>query len=513
MRVTAASLTLLLGTAAALADADGGITALRARLGSAAPTGAGMAVMQVEAPEGSGAYAPNPADAAFVGKTITRMDPAAGNSSHATTVGQALYGSGISMAPGIVNIWAYNVNSWITGTLKVGGGSTAPSAAPSTAVRVMNHSWIGSFGAGNAAFDREAVRRLDFQASRDGILPVCGESNGAGSARQPMMGDTFNGVSVGRNDLQHSAGDTPAASDTPGRMKPDLIAPGAFTSFSTPVVGAAAALLFETIQGSSLSSLSNLQRVQLAKVCLLGGADRDASWANNAPQSGSSRGVATKPIDALRGAGSLNVDRAHRILTADRMDGASTATGASFASAEGWGTAAISSAQKSHWRFSVNQVTPAFDFTVVWPRTVASNFGSYTYVDMNLRVYRALGNAATLTPMEGDAGLDLFARGNVQSVSTVDNVETLHLIDLQPGEYVVELSRVGSGSAFTAYAAWMVDPAAFGLLGDLDGNGAVDAGDIGVLLVMFGSGNPAGDLDRNGTVDAGDISVLLLNFG
>jgi hypothetical protein len=513
MRVTAASLTMLVCTAGALADADGGISALRARLGSAAPTGSGVAVMQVEATESSGAYAPNPADAAFAGKTITRMDPAAGNSSHATTVGQALYGSGTSMASGVVNIWAYNVNSWITGTLKVGGGSTAPSAAPSTAVRVMNHSWIGSFGAGNAAFDREAVRRLDFQASRDGILAVCGENNGAGSARQPMMGDTFNGVSVGRNDLQHSAGDTPAASDTPGRMKPDLIAPGAFTSFSTPVVGAAAALLFETIQGSSLNSLSNLQKVQLAKVCLLGGADRDASWANNAPQTGSGRGVATKPIDAVRGAGSLNVDRAHRILTAARQDGASSVSAATFALAEGWGTAAITSTQKAYWRFNVNQLTPAFDFTLVWPRTVASNFGSYTHPDMNLRVYRALDNAATLVPMEGEAGADLFAAGNVQSASTVDNVETLHLVDLQPGEYVVELSRVGSGTAFTAYAAWMVDAAAYGRPGDLDGNGSVDAGDIGVLLVMFGTANPSGDLDRNGTVDAGDIAVLLVNFG
>ena len=49
--------------------------------------------------------------------------------------------------------------------------------------------------------------------------------------------------------------------------------------------------------------------------------------------------------------------------------------------------------------------------------------------------------------------------------------------------------------------------------GDLDGNGSVDAGDISVLLTLFGSQDPAGDLDGNGVVDAGDISVLLINFG
>lgn len=47
--------------------------------------------------------------------------------------------------------------------------------------------------------------------------------------------------------------------------------------------------------------------------------------------------------------------------------------------------------------------------------------------------------------------------------------------------------------------------------GDLDGNGAVDAGDIGSMLVAFGT--PDADLDGNGTTDAGDIGSLLILFG
>ena len=54
------------------------------------------------------------------------------------------------------------------------------------------------------------------------------------------------------------------------------------------------------------------------------------------------------------------------------------------------------------------------------------------------------------------------------------------------------------------------------LLGDLDSSGAVDAGDIGSLLLLFGpceDRNPcAGDLDESGSVDAGDIGFLLLLF-
>jgi hypothetical protein len=49
--------------------------------------------------------------------------------------------------------------------------------------------------------------------------------------------------------------------------------------------------------------------------------------------------------------------------------------------------------------------------------------------------------------------------------------------------------------------------------GDLDGNGSVDAGDIAVLLLRFGTGDAAADLDGSGSVDSGDIGVLLLLFG
>ena len=52
-----------------------------------------------------------------------------------------------------------------------------------------------------------------------------------------------------------------------------------------------------------------------------------------------------------------------------------------------------------------------------------------------------------------------------------------------------------------------------GCAGDLDDSGTVDAGDIGSLLLLFGSSGPAGDLDASGTVDAGDIGSLLLLFG
>lgn len=47
---------------------------------------------------------------------------------------------------------------------------------------------------------------------------------------------------------------------------------------------------------------------------------------------------------------------------------------------------------------------------------------------------------------------------------------------------------------------------------DLDGNGLVEAGDIGLLLLQYGGPGTA-DLDRDGVVSSGDIGVMLLSFG
>jgi hypothetical protein len=41
----------------------------------------------------------------------------------------------------------------------------------------------------------------------------------------------------------------------------------------------------------------------------------------------------------------------------------------------------------------------------------------------------------------------------------------------------------------------------------------VDAGDIGAMLLLFGSSDAAGDLDGSGNIDAGDIGSLLILFG
>ena len=48
---------------------------------------------------------------------------------------------------------------------------------------------------------------------------------------------------------------------------------------------------------------------------------------------------------------------------------------------------------------------------------------------------------------------------------------------------------------------------------DLNGDGCVDGGDLGIFLSYWGSDNPAADFDGSGQVDGGDAGLLLVNWG
>lgn len=50
------------------------------------------------------------------------------------------------------------------------------------------------------------------------------------------------------------------------------------------------------------------------------------------------------------------------------------------------------------------------------------------------------------------------------------------------------------------------------ITGDLNGDGVVDGGDIGIFLTFWNTDNPIGDLDENGIVEGADLGILLLNW-
>ena len=289
--------------------------------GISVPTGAGVAITQVEAREdtnGNGilesyeGYTPNPSSSEFSGKTITDasnlgQDP----SNHGTWVGRNLYGNTSSISPGITTVSVYEVNNF----LNSGWYSGTPSIESNP---LQNHSWVNWFQNSNAP------RRMDYAINRDGFLPIVGIYNSDfGDQLRPSdipdtYGSIYNGITVGVSDGTHRYGTT--TYDGSGRTKPEIVAPGGipglnpatqYTSFATPIVTAAAAFLIDAA-GSNAAAKDQLS----LKAILLAGADKSisANW-DQTP---------TRPIDDVYGAGELDIFQSYFIQQGGQQIAGST---------------------------------------------------------------------------------------------------------------------------------------------------------------------------------------------
>ena len=486
------------------------------------PTGAGVMVGQVEAPNLNGNFYPNQGHADFVGKTFTLMSGSSGNSGHATNVGRNYYGLDTSIAPGITDIFLWEVNHWLaSGYLFFNGPANSPPFLPPKGLKIFNNSWIGNAGNNTSNI---ILRRADFAIARDDLLMMSGVNNGAGG-NVPLMSHTFNGLAVGKLNGAHQSGSTLTGIDSPGRLKPDIVAPGNATSWSTPVVGAAAAMMIETARTVPIGGINpNAERSDVIKVVLLAGATKTNAhgldWTNNPQTSGPDRGITTQPIDAVIGAGNVNVNFAHMIMTGGEQDGADTPPNDANAMFAGWDLATVGLDESRYWRFDVPQFADAVSMLVTWHRNVQVGFGNsdWAVADFDLILWRVDENG-DLATLVGDPGLLFFAGGNVVSASAVDNIEHLYITGLEPGEYTLELRRVDALGGFPdweAAVAWLL-PEPPGIPGDLDGDGSVGVKDLLILLGSWGlcpdcNDCPA-DIDGDCSVGVKDLLILLGNWG
>ena len=111
--------------------------------------------------------------------------------------------------------------------------------------------------------------------------------------------------------------------------------------------------------------------------------------------------------------------------------------------------------------------------------------------------------------LEGDGLLDLSMKFRTQRI-----VEELQLDDL-PGDTFVGL--VASGTLIDGTPFIASDCIRIVLASDIDGDGAVGAADLLLLLGEWGPCAPAqeclADMDEDGTVSISDLLVLLANWG
>ena len=411
-----------------------GFTRLQALAGNSLPTAPSNGLSQVEATEGSTNYEPNSASTLFAGKTFNSKSGASGTSSHADHVARNFYAS-TSQVPGTCPIDLYNANDWLgAGYLNIG-----TTTAPKTESRaVQNHSWAGS--SGNSTTDTEIGRRLDFAINRDGFVCAVGLYNQDTNTpvHAQLLCQTYNTISVGRDDGGHTKGLTTL--DGNGRRKPDIVAPSAApeyaTSWTTPMVSGAAALLYQKLVDYS-PSVSDRPRV--IKALLLASATK-----NTVPDWGNS---SSSPLDDVYGAGELNIHHAYHALIAGKATAGSTRYGI-----RGWASDSVSSSSSKTYYFRIASGAPSTPFSaaLTWHRVVTENllFGwgnlSSSLANLRLKLYQTDGTNLTTLLATSD--------------SSVDNVELIHQPSLVPGDYALRVES--SSSSSTAYAlAWHSLPA------------------------------------------------------
>jgi hypothetical protein len=308
---------------------DIGYTQLVNELGADVPTGAGVEVTQVEAIN-NGGYLPG-ASSEFTGKTFNPPLISTNVSGHATTVGSYFYGNYSSIAPGITNIDCYEAGDW-TGWGFLSAYSYTPLVSSS---RVANHSYVGSSGSTNIS----VLSRLDWVIARDEYINVVAMNNGG--TNLPILGSSFNAIAVGlsNGNSAHGSYPLPTTPSTPyasgARTRPDLVAPMSATSYATPVVAGAAALLVEvghnnpglsqdplvnSTTNRAGDTIYNPERSEVVKAALMAGADR---LSPNLTNTTTPNGYAVNTANGLNniyGAGELNIYHSYHIIAAGEQN-------------------------------------------------------------------------------------------------------------------------------------------------------------------------------------------------
>jgi hypothetical protein len=248
------------------------------------------------------------------------------------------------------------------------------------------------------------------------------------------------------------------------------------------------------------------------KAALLAGAQHRAGWSNGAPASGSTKGITATPLDPLYGADLLDINRSHLIFTGGEATGFAAPQASTFERHAGWDyIPTVVSNTSVYWSFRMHQAVDEVSVVATWHRLVATNFTAWNMQDLDLKLWKLVGGVPT--SISGAAGAGVYASGNVESNSTIDNVEHLYIRNLAAGDYVLELKRkTGTQTALPVCVAWYIPETTPSNPADLDNDGTVGAADLSILLSQWGT-NGTADLTGNGLVGAEDLSILLASWG
>ena len=374
------------------------------------PDGSGVPVMMAEALSGSN-YMPNTASSQFDDKTLNPMSGSSGTNSHAKTVANNFFGNSTSIAPGVTDIDVYNANEYLNTTNWPASNNPIVESQS-----VQNHSWVVQDSGDDPTSQYFNVAQ-DYAIQRDSFLAVVGLNNGSGTAIPELYGHLYNGISVGLSSGNHSRGTTQSFYGG-GRTKPEIVSESSATSFATPHVSAAAALIYDLASGSIDH--------RAVKAILLAGANKEpfADWDQ----------TATRPIDETYGAGLLDVFANYQI-----HQGGQQAAGSSIGT-HGWNIEQVAPGSSDVYTFTVPEGFELRNLSILttWDMVVIQNGLGFNYGIADL----------ALSLDEGESNIQI-------SDSTVDNIEHIWRDTnnaLSAGTYTFTVS---SADFTTTYAiAW-----------------------------------------------------------
>jgi len=229
-------------------------------------------------------------------------------SGHADSVAGIFYGIPGGVATNVAHMDNYDANYFIQVSEIPAGLTTNYSASLSAASddSVVNQSFIftDSDGGSVPTNEQQAIdSAYDDFAAQHNVLFISGAGNGS-PARVCPPATCYNGIGVGAYIPPNNYSSSGPTLDN-GRAKPDITAPSSVTSFSTPQVAGAAALLMQAgVRGDGSGDTNSASDIRTIKSLLLNGAIKPNDWTNIAPS----------PFDTRYGAGVLNVFNSYKQL-------------------------------------------------------------------------------------------------------------------------------------------------------------------------------------------------------
>jgi len=350
------------------------------------------------------------------GSTNVFPNSLSAGSGHADGVAGAFYGIPGGVATNVAHVDNYDADFFITNYVF--------GLAPMPDAEVVNQSF--TFGPLSASDQQGVDSAYDDYADTFGTLFVSAVSNG-GQVCAP--GTDYNCVAVGAYGGSSSIGPT----IDNGRCKPDITAPAAATSYATPqVAGAAAVLLQAAWRGDGGNDTNSAADLRTIKALLLNGAVKPADWTNSN----------SAPLDARYGAGVLNLYNAYEQLAGGKRGyivATSAITNSPALPTGDTGTVSV----LNGWDFNTNSSSATTEGVNHYYFNVTNNWSGARFTATVTLVWnRQLGETNL-----NDLDLYLYncSSSNLVACSTscVDNVEQLWLPQLPSGRYDLQVFKHG----------------------------------------------------------------------